>query len=38
MTFTTLDNNHLIYAHINNVEVVDKISGQTIFATSFTDK
>lgn len=37
-TFTTLDNNHLIHAHINNLEVIDKITGQTIFATSFTDK
>ncbi|MFM2313953.1 MAG: hypothetical protein RLZZ04_3229 [Cyanobacteriota bacterium] len=38
MTFTTLDNNHLIHAHLENLGVVDRITGQTIFETSSTDK
>jgi hypothetical protein len=35
-TGTVLNDNHLIHAHLNNLEVVDRITGQTIFDASYT--
>ncbi|MGF1542700.1 MAG: hypothetical protein ACFCU5_20045 [Pleurocapsa sp.] len=37
-TWTIFNNNHLIHAHIHNLEVIDSITGKTIFYASYTDK